>query len=209
MIPFAVTIPAAERDQTLADKLRAEWGGMLAWALRGCLEWQRIGLAPRGAVADATAVYLAEEDTLAQWLREKCDVAKDRFALFATLYGRWCEWAKAMDGRDMAMRERTADLQRLLGPPDDAAAVQQDAQPVDQRRRQPSEVGQGPLEDASALAVALPQEDRRRRAIVRDHVDEHRRSRVMTTRRWQDRRMDTSCQANCSATRSSPSFLSM
>jgi P4 family phage/plasmid primase-like protien len=94
MIPFAVTIPAAERDQALADKLRGEWGGILAWALRGCLEWQRIGLAPPAAVLDATAAYLAEEDTLGQWLRERCDVARDRFALFASLYRDWCDWAK-------------------------------------------------------------------------------------------------------------------
>ncbi|WP_372624350.1 phage/plasmid primase, P4 family [Falsiroseomonas sp.] len=95
MIPFAVTIPAAERDHALADKLRGEAGGILAWALRGCLDWQRIGLAPPAAVVDATAAYLSDEDALGQWLEACCDVAKDRFALSGTLYRSWCEWARA------------------------------------------------------------------------------------------------------------------
>ena len=46
LIPFTVTIPPAERDHDLADKLRAEWGGILQWAIDGCLEWQRLGLDP-------------------------------------------------------------------------------------------------------------------------------------------------------------------
>lgn len=94
MIPFAVTIPATERDQRLPDTLRGEWGGILAWALRGCLEWQRIGLAPPAAVVDATAAYLSDEDALGQWLEACCDVARDRFATSATLYRSWCDWAR-------------------------------------------------------------------------------------------------------------------
>lgn len=42
LIPFTITIPPAERDLKLADKLKEEWSGILAWAIEGCLEWQRI-----------------------------------------------------------------------------------------------------------------------------------------------------------------------
>ena len=44
LLPFTVTIPAAERDFELTDKLRAEWGGILEWMIEGCLSWQRKGL---------------------------------------------------------------------------------------------------------------------------------------------------------------------
>ncbi|WP_230164883.1 phage/plasmid primase, P4 family [Roseomonas sp. CECT 9278] len=94
MIPFAVTIPAGERDQGLSDRLRAEWGGILAWAIAGCMEWQRIGLAPPAIVREATDAYLAAEDTLGLWLAECCAVAPDRYALTSTLFGSWSEWAK-------------------------------------------------------------------------------------------------------------------
>jgi phage/plasmid-associated DNA primase len=29
LIPFVITIPEADRDKQLGDKLRAEWGGIL------------------------------------------------------------------------------------------------------------------------------------------------------------------------------------
>ena len=46
MIPFTVTIPPAKRDKTLTDRLLAERDGILAWAVEGCLEWQRDGTQP-------------------------------------------------------------------------------------------------------------------------------------------------------------------
>ncbi len=35
LIPFTVTIPLAERDPKLSEKLREEWPGVLKWALAG------------------------------------------------------------------------------------------------------------------------------------------------------------------------------
>jgi putative DNA primase/helicase len=35
LIPFTVTIPEAERDQQLGDKLQAEWPGILHWMIEG------------------------------------------------------------------------------------------------------------------------------------------------------------------------------
>jgi putative DNA primase/helicase len=45
-IPFAVTIPDDQVDRDLTEKLKAEWPGILAWAVEGCLESQRIGMCP-------------------------------------------------------------------------------------------------------------------------------------------------------------------
>lgn len=104
MAEFRVTIPKEERDKDLPGTLRAEWGGILAWALRGCMEWQRIGLAPPAAVVDATAAYLSDEDALGQWLEACCDVAKGRFVLSSTLYRSWCEWARAAGEAHGTMR---------------------------------------------------------------------------------------------------------
>jgi len=39
LVPFAVTIPAEERDGELTEKLKAEWPGILAWIVAGCLKW--------------------------------------------------------------------------------------------------------------------------------------------------------------------------
>jgi putative DNA primase/helicase len=73
LVPFTVTIPPAERDKELFEKLKPEWPGILRWAVDGCLEWQEIGLAPPPAIIAATDEYLAEEDALARWIEECCD----------------------------------------------------------------------------------------------------------------------------------------
>jgi P4 family phage/plasmid primase-like protien len=44
LVPFEVRIPDAEQDRELPAKLREELPGIMAWAVRGCLDWQRNGL---------------------------------------------------------------------------------------------------------------------------------------------------------------------
>jgi putative DNA primase/helicase len=73
LVPFTVQIPLAERDIHLTEKLEAEWPAILRWAIDGCLEWQRIGLAPPKIVTDATAEYFAAEDGFGQWLEDECE----------------------------------------------------------------------------------------------------------------------------------------
>ncbi len=73
LIPFTVTIPPTERDQHLQERLKAEWPGILAWMVQGCLAWQRQGLSAPAAVRSATAAYLESEDLFGQWLDDECD----------------------------------------------------------------------------------------------------------------------------------------
>ena len=62
-----MTIPENERDPSLGEKLRAEYSGILAWAIQGCLDWQREGLKPPAIVREATATYLDSEDDIGRW----------------------------------------------------------------------------------------------------------------------------------------------
>ncbi len=95
LIPFAVQIPPAERDLNLADKLKAEWPGVLNWMLEGCREWQRIGLAPPAAVRNATDSYLAEEDALKTWLEESTEAGNEfTFETTTALFQSWRAWAE-------------------------------------------------------------------------------------------------------------------
>ena len=95
LIPFGVTIPAGERDGELADKLRTEWPGILAWLVEGCLEWQVEGLQQPEAVRTATEAYLSAEDSLAAWLDEKCERGANLWASSAILFSSWKTWADA------------------------------------------------------------------------------------------------------------------
>ena len=92
MIPFAVKIPAAERDLDLPEKLQAEWPGILKWAIEGCLSWQKNKLDAPKAVLDATEEYLAAEDAMGTWLRECCTTSSTFHVPASDLYGSWRTW---------------------------------------------------------------------------------------------------------------------
>lgn len=67
LIPFTLTVPPEKRDKSLSTKLLQERDGILAWALEGCLAWQRDGLKPPKCVVDATDEYFDEEDTIGEF----------------------------------------------------------------------------------------------------------------------------------------------
>jgi putative DNA primase/helicase len=82
LVPFEQSFEGRE-DRELGTKLEAELSGILTWAVRGCLEWQRTGLGQAAAVVRATAEYRRDEDTLGLFLDERCtlsgEVTTERF----------------------------------------------------------------------------------------------------------------------------------
>lgn len=102
LIPFTVTIPAEDRDPYLAEKLKSEWGGVLRWAIDGCLDWQRVGLNAPEAVRAATEDYLTAEDSLGRWLEECCETGpsvRDVKCLTSELYDSWKAWTETAGER--------------------------------------------------------------------------------------------------------------
>lgn len=93
LLPFTVTI--RKPDINLPEKLKAEWSGILQWQVDGCLDWQRQGLAPPARVRDATEAYLTDQDAIARWIDECCDVGKGSWHTSAALWDSWQEWATA------------------------------------------------------------------------------------------------------------------
>jgi putative DNA primase/helicase len=77
LVPFTVTIPAEKRDPRLPDRLRKELPGILNFAVRGCLEWQKTRICPPKQITEAVAEYKSEMDLLAQWITENCVVRAD------------------------------------------------------------------------------------------------------------------------------------
>lgn len=93
-IPFTVSFLGRE-DKQLGEKLAAELPGVLAWAVRGCLDWQRRGkLQEPKSITDATNRYRDDMDIIGDFLKDCCE-----------------ERAKLQDGSD-AWTER-ADVYRV------------------------------------------------------------------------------------------------
>jgi putative DNA primase/helicase len=111
LIPFDVTIPPEKRNTRLAEELRAEWGGILQWAVDGCLEWQRMGLSPPRAVIDATEAYLASEDAIGNWLDDRCEQDPDFSVTRTRLFDDWKAWAEGGGEHPGAAKEFYAALE--------------------------------------------------------------------------------------------------
>src|SRR5262249_35545018 len=94
LIPFTVTIPADERDRDLDAKLAAEWPGILAWMIEGCLQWQQIGLAPPSVVTEATGAYLEAQDATSAWIEEQCERDPNAWERSSALFASWKAWAE-------------------------------------------------------------------------------------------------------------------
>ncbi|MEF8732768.1 MAG: phage/plasmid primase, P4 family [Candidatus Accumulibacter meliphilus] len=94
LIPFTVTVPPEKRDGKLTEKLLQERDGILAWAVEGCLAWQRGGLKQPACVLSATDEYFEAEDALGQWIDERCLLAKACREGVSELFADWREWAE-------------------------------------------------------------------------------------------------------------------
>ncbi len=93
LVPFAVSFIGRE-DKDLKQALKAEGPGVLAWLVRGCLQWQAEGLPDVAAVRDATQAYLRDEDTLGQFFDGECvfdPTAKISRKELRDRYVAWCD----------------------------------------------------------------------------------------------------------------------
>lgn len=94
LIPFTVTIPPEEVDKNLETKLEAELPGILAWAIKGCLDWQRGKFETPKSVASATDSYRQEQDILGEFIEDYC-ITKPKASVVKKelwkAYQDWCE----------------------------------------------------------------------------------------------------------------------
>jgi putative DNA primase/helicase len=113
IVPF--TNKPKHKDTKLTEKLKAEWPGILRWAIDGCLEWQRQGLNPPEIVSNTTNEYFAEQNTFARWLEECCDIGPYKQDSHANLFRSWKKWAEA-DGEHAGSGKAFTDrLLKALG----------------------------------------------------------------------------------------------
>jgi putative DNA primase/helicase len=105
LVPFDVTIPDADQDHGLAEKLRAELPGILAWMVKGCIEWRRAGrLVVPDEVRAATADYKLVMDPVATFLSD-CTVPDAAATVGANdLYIAYRQWAERSGDKPIPQR---------------------------------------------------------------------------------------------------------
>ena len=66
----------------------------MQWLIDGCLEYQIFGLWPPQSVIDATDGYFADEDNVANWIAERCEVGPNFKGPSAELFASWTDYAE-------------------------------------------------------------------------------------------------------------------
>jgi P4 family phage/plasmid primase-like protien len=97
--------PPKNKDAKLVDKLRAEFPGILSWAIQGALDWQAHGLVRPQMVDTATSAYFAEQDAFGRWLEEVCETSPSYTDTSEALWDSWKTYAYA-NGEDPGSKLR-------------------------------------------------------------------------------------------------------
>lgn len=112
LIPFRQFIPLAQRDKDLGEKLKEEGKGILAWMVKGCLDWQKHkDLQEPEEVTIETAIYRSEMDILGDFLDECCIVERTARVTHGDLYQAYEKWCRQNDEEPVTKKMLTIELQ--------------------------------------------------------------------------------------------------
>jgi putative DNA primase/helicase len=92
--------------------LQDEAAGILAWAVRGCIAWQQVGLNIPDCIRTATQAYRNDMDVVGQYLDEMCVTAPHwtirKMSLFEA-YEAWCRQREEEPLKFKAFNSRIAE----------------------------------------------------------------------------------------------------
>jgi putative DNA primase/helicase len=92
LIPFTQRFDGKKADPKLPEKPREELPGVLAWAVRGCVQWFEHGLGTAAAVDKATAEYREDTDVIDRFFRDVCEFGPDLRVGKMELFEAWESW---------------------------------------------------------------------------------------------------------------------
>jgi putative DNA primase/helicase len=94
-VPFEHVVPKEKRDPRVKATLcnpRVSGPAILAWMVRGCLEWQRIGLSIPAVIEAATEAYRESQDPLAEFFADECTFSPGAWASRDAILKRYERW---------------------------------------------------------------------------------------------------------------------
>lgn len=116
-IPFSVQIPENERDSTIKESLSdpdTAGPALLAWLVRGCLDWHMVGLLIPDAVRETTTEYRDEMNPLTDFLEDCCVFHPQARCDNGAVFQIYLTWAKTNNvTRPIGRKTFTQRLERL------------------------------------------------------------------------------------------------
>ena len=111
--PFTRTPTTVDRH--LHTKLEAEYPAILAWMIRGALDWQKNGLGDAAVVLASTESYFEDEDILQDWIHtELTSGSQNDFVKSRDLWQSWQRWCRA-SGEDAGHERGLVQKLKSLG----------------------------------------------------------------------------------------------
>ena len=111
VIPFDQSFLGRE-DRGLEERLAKDLPAVLAWAVAGWVDYQRLGsLQPPESVSAATSSYRVNNDHLAQFIEERCLLNPHMHVMSSALWSEWEAWCTAGNVRPGTNRTFKADLE--------------------------------------------------------------------------------------------------
>lgn len=95
-----------EFDAKLQEKLTAEWPGILAWAVRGCVVWLKEGLGEPPEISQANINWREHDDPLKDFLEDCCEINMETKCQPDGLYVRASELSAAYEWWCKRSREK-------------------------------------------------------------------------------------------------------
>lgn len=115
LIPFEVNIPDSKVDKNLKYKLRQEFPQILAWAVEGCIKWQKYGIDEPECVVEATKEYKHEMDLIGGFV-DQCiliDYSQERI-MASDLFSLYANWAKRNNEWEMSSKKFFTEISKKL-----------------------------------------------------------------------------------------------
>jgi putative DNA primase/helicase len=111
VIPFEARIAGEEIDRDLPTKLREEFPGILAWAVRGCRQWQRDGkLMEPSAVRKASGRWLRAADHVKRFVEENLVMEPGNLLSSSILFSNYKTWCSRNGETPLNNKELNAKL---------------------------------------------------------------------------------------------------
>jgi putative DNA primase/helicase len=100
------------KDYGLMAKLAEEAPGILAWAVQGCLEWQKHGLNEPQAMKKHHEEYRTESDAISDFLTDECVVGEGGEVGSSALYKRYSKWSRQRGEKPLATNSLAGRLKK-------------------------------------------------------------------------------------------------
>jgi putative DNA primase/helicase len=105
----------SKRDLRMLDRLRHEAEGILAWMVRGHLEWREYGLRPPDAIRNAVEDYRQDEDVVGRFVEEWCEEQEGATVKSTALYEAFRRWCHSQGIKPYAHFKFGYDVEKKVG----------------------------------------------------------------------------------------------